>query len=165
MVDYGILTRFRSRIVQRGKHCQGHRPEQCFLTCESCVQDGALTADDGTTPGAHLERGAIAPYDPGMNLVRPDQLPARTEFALPHGLAISGILEFEAGTRVPLEGVSRHDEDEISFILTGSLKAVSGDQEAELRTGDISFIPAQEEHWALVLEDTRIAYVLVSRAK
>lgn len=106
-----------------------------------------------------------SPYDSAVKLVRPEQLPLRTEFDLPHGLAITGILEFRAGTRLPPEGVSKHDEDEVSFIVTGRLKAVSGDQEAELQTGDISFIPAQEEHWAMVLEDTRIAYVLISRAK
>ena len=35
---------------------------------------------------------------------------------------------------------------------------------ATLNAGDISFIPAHETHWALVLEDTRIAYVLIPRA-
>ena len=99
-----------------------------------------------------------------MKLISPTALPIRTEFPIPHGAAITGILEFAAGTRLPLEGVSTHEQDEISFILSGSLAAVSGGEAATLNAGDISFIPAGEAHWALVLEDTRIAYVLIPRA-
>jgi mannose-6-phosphate isomerase-like protein (cupin superfamily) len=98
-----------------------------------------------------------------MKLVRPDSLPAKAEFSLPHGMAITGILEFRAGTRLPTTGCSIHAEDEVSFILSGALQAVSGDEHATLRTGDISFIPANEPHWAEVLEDVRIAYVLIPR--
>lgn len=96
-----------------------------------------------------------------MSLVRPDHLPTRTEFALPHGLTISGILEFKAGTRPSLEGVSRHDEDEVSIILSARMKAVSGNLEAELQAGDIRFIPLPES-WAIVLEG---AHGLVTRAQ
>ena len=79
-------------------------------------------------------------------------------------MAVTGILEFAAGTRLPITGVSTHEQDEVSFIITGRLEAVSGGQAATLKTGDISFIPAGEAHWTLVLEDTRIAYVLIPRA-
>ena len=99
-----------------------------------------------------------------MKLISPATLPARAEFPVPHGAAITGILEFAAGTRLPLTGVSVHEQDEVSFILSGRLEAVSGGQSATLKSGDISFIPAGEQHWALVLEDTRIAYVLIPRA-
>lgn len=99
-----------------------------------------------------------------MKLISPAGLPAKAEFAIPHGALITGILEFAAGTRLPLEGVSTHEQDEISFILSGRLAAVSGGEAATLNAGDISFIPAHETHWALVLEDTRIAYVLIPRA-
>ncbi len=98
-----------------------------------------------------------------MKLVRPTALPVQAEFPLPHGAAVTGVLEFAAGVRLPLKGVSRHDQDEVSFILSGELRAVSGGEEATLRAGDISFIPANEEHWAEVVEDVRIAYVLIPR--
>jgi quercetin dioxygenase-like cupin family protein len=88
---------------------------------------------------------------------------ARVEFPIATGDAIAGILEFKAGTRLPLTGTSVHDQDEISFILSGKLSATSGGESCTLQTGDISFIPALEHHWALVLEDTRLAYVLVPR--
>ena len=99
-----------------------------------------------------------------VKLISPAALPAKAEFELPHGAAIGGILEFAAGTRLPLTGTSVHEQDEVSFILSGRLEAVSGGQPATLKAGDISFIPAGEAHWALVLEDTRIAYVLIPRA-
>ena len=99
-----------------------------------------------------------------MKLISPAALPAKAEFPIPNGMAITGILEFAAGTRLPPEGVSAHEQDEVSFIIAGRLEAVSGGEAATLNAGDISFIPAGEAHWALVLEDTRIAYVLIPRA-
>jgi quercetin dioxygenase-like cupin family protein len=89
----------------------------------------------------------------------------RVEFPIPTGAAITGILEFKAGTRLPLEGTSVHDQDEISFILGGKLSATSGGESCTLQAGDISFIPALEHHWAMVLEDTRLAYVLIPRSE
>ena len=100
-----------------------------------------------------------------MKLISPATLPVKTEFEIARGTAIAGILEFAAGTRLPPTGVSTHQQDEVSFILSGSLEAVSGGESATLKSGDISFIPAGEAHWALVLEDTRIAYVLIPRAE
>ena len=99
-----------------------------------------------------------------MKLISPTALPAKAEFELPHGAAISGILEFATGTRLPITGLSIHEQDEVSFILSGRLEAVSGGEAVTLEAGDISFIPAGEAHWALVIEDTRIAYVLIPRA-
>lgn len=61
--------------------------------------------------------------------------------------------------------MSVHEQDEVSFILSGRLEAVSGGESVDLTAGDISFIPAGEQHWAQVLEDTRIAYVLIPRAR
>ncbi len=58
-----------------------------------------------------------------------------------------------------------HDQDEISFILSGKLEATSGGESYTLQAGDISFIPAFEHHWAFVLEDTRLAYVLIPRTE
>lgn len=99
-----------------------------------------------------------------MKLHRPTTLETRVEFPIPTGDAISGVLEFKAGTRLPLEGTSVHDQDEISFILNGKLEACSGGESCTLQAGDISFIPAFEHHWAMVLEDTRLAYVLIPRS-
>lgn len=99
-----------------------------------------------------------------MKLHRPTSSETRVEFPIPTGAAIAGVLEFKAGTRLPITGTSVHDQDEISFILSGQLEAHSGGESCTLKAGDISFIPALEHHWATVLEDTRLAYVLIPRS-
>ena len=71
-----------------------------------------------------------------------------------------GTIHFPAGTVLP---PTTHEEDEISFIHSGVLRAVSGGQAATLRGGDVSFIPAGEEHSAEVVEDVILSYVLLGR--
>ncbi len=71
-----------------------------------------------------------------------------------------GRLFFSAGTVLP---PNSHLQDEISFIHSGVLRAVSGGQSTTLRGGDVSFIPAGELHQAEVLEDVTLSYVLLER--
>jgi quercetin dioxygenase-like cupin family protein len=71
-----------------------------------------------------------------------------------------GRLFFAAGTILP---ETSHAEDEVSFILSGVLKARSGGQDCLLVAGDVSFIPAGELHSAEVLEDLTLSYVLLGR--
>ena len=73
-----------------------------------------------------------------------------------------GRLHFPAGTVMP---PTRHEQDELSFIHTGVLRAVCGGQPVILRGGDVSFIPAGEEHEAEVLEDVTLSYVLIGLPK
>lgn len=77
--------------------------------------------------------------------------------------ATVGQLSFEAGTRLPEVGVSVHAQNEISFIHSGVLRAYNGDdpEPTLIRAGDVTFIPAGETHWAEVLEDVRLSYVLL----
>ncbi|WP_407541643.1 cupin domain-containing protein (plasmid) [Deinococcus radiomollis] len=82
---------------------------------------------------------------------------AQTFVGLP---AKVGHLFFAAGTVLP---ETSHAEDEVSFILSGVLKARSGGQDCLLVGGDVSFIPAGELHSAEVLEDLTLSYVLLSR--
>ena len=70
-----------------------------------------------------------------------------------------GRLHFPAGTILP---PTRHEQDELSFIHSGVLRAVCGGESVTLRGGDVSFIPAGEEHSAEVLEDVTLSYVLIS---
>ncbi|WP_309571166.1 cupin domain-containing protein [Deinococcus sp.] len=72
-----------------------------------------------------------------------------------------GIIHFPAGTVLP---PTSHEQDEISFIHSGVLRAVSGGQEATLRAGDVSFIPAGEVHSAEVVADVKLSYVLLARS-
>ncbi|GGR32145.1 cupin domain-containing protein [Deinococcus ruber] len=69
-----------------------------------------------------------------------------------------GLLHFAAGTLLP---ETQHTQNEISFIHSGVLKAVSGGQEYLLRAGDVTLIPAGERHSAEVLEDVSLSYVLL----
>ena len=86
---------------------------------------------------------------------------SQTFEALP---ASVGTLFFPSGTRLPESGSSVHAQDEISFILSGVLEAESGGERATLRAGDVTLIPAGEHHWAEVVEDVTLCYVLLERS-
>lgn len=59
-----------------------------------------------------------------------------------------GSVRLAPGQRVPGEGVSVHSADEVSYIVTGSLTGVCSGAEFETVAGEVSLIPAGEEHWA-----------------
>src|SRR5690606_15495289 len=59
-----------------------------------------------------------------------------------------GSVRLAPGQRVPDEGVSVHSADEVSYIVSGSLSGVCGGEEFEKVAGEVSLIPAGEEHWA-----------------
>lgn len=71
-----------------------------------------------------------------------------------------GRLHFPAGTLLP---ETEHAQDEISFIHSGLMRAVSGGRSYLLRGGDVTLIPAGERHSAEVLEDVTLSYVLLER--
>lgn len=69
---------------------------------------------------------------------------------IPNGNGVTlGTVIIPPGTRVPAEGMGVHEADEYSIILKGSIKTMSGGQEYELSSGQVTFIPAGEGHWAL----------------
>lgn len=65
----------------------------------------------------------------------------------------AGSVRLAAGQRVPGEGVSVHAADEVSYIVAGSLSGVCGGQEFSTAAGEVSLIPAGEEHWAVAGPD------------
>lgn len=60
-----------------------------------------------------------------------------------------GSVRLEPNQRVPESGLSCHEADEVSLILGGSLSGASGDAEFTVSAGDVTLIPAGEEHWAV----------------
>ena len=61
----------------------------------------------------------------------------------------AGSVRLAPHQRVPIEGLSVHEADELSLIVSGSLSGVSGDVPFEVGAGDVTLIPAGEEHWAV----------------
>jgi len=72
------------------------------------------------------------------------------------------VSSFAAGLRVPAEGVSKHDEIEISLILSGAFELDSGGEVARLEAGDLVIVPPGETHSFRVLADTKIFTVTVA---
>lgn len=60
----------------------------------------------------------------------------------------AGSVRLAPGQRVPVEGVSAHAADEVSYVITGSLTGVCGGKAFATVAGEVSHIPAGEEHWA-----------------
>lgn len=73
-----------------------------------------------------------------------------------------GSVRFESGQRLPVEGTGSHLEDELSYIISGSLSGESGGQAFSIGGGDLTIIPAGEEHWAVAGPDgADLIYVMV----
>jgi quercetin dioxygenase-like cupin family protein len=67
------------------------------------------------------------------------------------------------GVRVPKEGMNPHTQDEFAYIIKGSLKSGTGDQETTISAGDFSFIPKNTPHWSenVFDEDCELIWILV----
>ncbi len=61
----------------------------------------------------------------------------------------AGSVRLAPGQRVPEEGVSVHSADEVSYVVAGSLSGESGGVRFTTVAGEVSHIPAGEEHWAV----------------
>lgn len=73
-----------------------------------------------------------------------------------------GSVRFEPGQRLPESGTGSHAEDELSFIISGSLSGESGGEPFSIGGGDLTLIPAGEEHWAVAGPDgADILYVML----
>lgn len=82
--------------------------------------------------------------------------PVRTllDLAPRDGAALrAGHVRLAPGQRVPAEGDSRHAVEEISLIVAGSLTGTTGGEAFAIETGDVTWIPAGEAHWAVAGPD------------
>lgn len=69
-----------------------------------------------------------------------------------------GTVRLNKGDWVPLEGYSRHGQHELSVILSGGLEVECAGEQSTLRAGEVSLIPAGEEHRARATEDTELIW-------
>lgn len=67
------------------------------------------------------------------------------------------------GETVPLTGVSKHDENEYSVIVKGSLVTEVNGKQYRVSAGQATFIPMGEEHIAINdgEEDCELVFVMV----
>ncbi len=74
-----------------------------------------------------------------------------------------GVTKVEPGERLPAEGYTHHEEHEYSFILSGQLTGESGGEDFIIGTGELSYIPAGEDHYCQNngKENVEIFFVMV----
>ncbi|MGP4081577.1 cupin domain-containing protein [Pseudalkalibacillus sp. R45] len=74
-----------------------------------------------------------------------------------------GTVTIHPGERVPLAGVSNHEENEYSVIVKGSILTEIKDEQTRVSAGQATFIPAGEEHIAFNdgSEACELVFVLV----
>jgi quercetin dioxygenase-like cupin family protein len=81
------------------------------------------------------------------------------------GRTLMGTVSIPPGARIPIEGTGAHIQDEYGLVLKGSFVTMSGGQEHRVSSGQATFIPRGEEHWAYNdgTEECEIVWVLVER--
>lgn len=74
-----------------------------------------------------------------------------------------GTVVIPPGKRVPLTGVSNHQENEYSIVIKGSIVTETIGKTFKVTSGEATFIPAGQEHIAYNDgdEDCEIVWVLV----
>jgi len=73
--------------------------------------------------------------------------------AMPNAALRAGSVKLSPNQRVPAEGWSGHSAEELSLIVSGSLTGVCGGAEFQAGAGDVTLIPAGEQHWAVAGSD------------
>ena len=106
-----------------------------------------------------LEQCPLLPRDDGFemrSLFGPD--------TKPHQAVHMGYAVFKPGMRVPAEGLTTHEGDEFSYILSGKLNCCSkSGQTQQICANDAIYISAGEEHYSYNDgdEDCALVYMMV----
>jgi len=69
-----------------------------------------------------------------------------------------GTVRLNKGDWVPLEGYSKHQQHELSVVLTGGLEVECAGENSTLVAGEVSLIHAGEEHRAKATQDTQLIW-------
>lgn len=73
-----------------------------------------------------------------------------------------GVASFKDDERHPQEGMSVHEQDEISIILEGKFLLETREGKCKCRAGDVIHIPAGEEHASTAYDNGKVFYILFS---
>lgn len=75
---------------------------------------------------------------------------------------MAGTVILKKGTRIPLEGFSRHPFNEISIIIKGNIEMIdeAGEILGYLTAGTMAYLNALEPQAGNVLEDTELIYMI-----
>lgn len=75
---------------------------------------------------------------------------------------VFGTVFLKKGTRIPVEGFSRHPFNEVSIVTEGCIEMFNEDGliSGYLKPGTAVFINALEPQAGNVIEDTRLIYIL-----
>lgn len=76
-----------------------------------------------------------------------------------------GTVRLNKGEWVPVEGYSKHKQHELSVILSGRLEVECAGEQFMLQAGEVSLIPAEEEHRARATEDAELIWFWFGRAE
>lgn len=76
-----------------------------------------------------------------------------------------GTVCLNKGEWVPLEGYSKHEQHKLSVILSGGLEVECAGEQPMLQAGEVSLIPAGEEHRARATEDTELIWFWFGRVE
>ncbi|MEM1520574.1 MAG: cupin domain-containing protein [Candidatus Korarchaeum sp.] len=80
----------------------------------------------------------------------------------------SGVAVIKPGERYPPQGFSSHSEsDELSFMISGTLKFCTDEEELVLRPGDLLLNPKGTPHYIENIgdEEVRVLWVLAPKIK
>ena len=66
--------------------------------------------------------------------------------AIDGGKTRFGIVTIPPGIRIPIEGLTPHDEDEYCIVVSGSMVVTIGEAQHRVSVGDATLIPSGEAH-------------------
>ena len=77
-----------------------------------------------------------------------------TRRVIAHGGSIMGVeVQFEKGA---IGHVHKHPHEQVSYIVSGSFEYIEGEEKYVVKAGDSYYVPANQEHGVVALEDSVI---------
>lgn len=71
-----------------------------------------------------------------------------------------GVATFSGGLRHPEQGMTMHDQHEISYIIEGRMKLHGEQGITDIEAGQVIYLKANEKHATTAIEDGKVFWVL-----